>query len=113
MFSKLDRVLKEKVEVSSEKDSLKTQLDLVLKENEILKNKNECDVVLKKNDILSSKFEFVLKENDSLKNIIVLISKELECMILIPIFVMLPLVQLLVLRMHASHLLILKMIFVF
>ena len=40
LFSKLDLVLKEKVEVSSKRDSLKTQLDLVLKENEILKNKN-------------------------------------------------------------------------
>ena len=56
-----------------ERDSLKTQLDLVLKENEILKNKNDCDDALKKNKILSSKLEIVLKENNSLKNKIALI----------------------------------------
>jgi len=79
MFSKLDLVLKEKVEVSSERDSLKSQLDLILKENEILKSKNDLDVVLEKNNILSSNLEFALKENDSSKNKIILISKELEC----------------------------------
>ena len=79
LFSKLDLVLKEKVEISSERDSLKTQLDLILKKNEILKSKNDFDVVLKKNNVLSSRLDFVLKENDSLKNKIVLISKELEC----------------------------------
>ena len=31
LFSKLDLILKEKVEISSERDSLKTQLDFVLK----------------------------------------------------------------------------------
>jgi len=32
-------ILQERVEISSERDSLKTQLDLKLKENEILKKK--------------------------------------------------------------------------
>ena len=36
LFSKLDLVLKEKVEISSERDSLKTQLVLALNENKIL-----------------------------------------------------------------------------
>ena len=43
-----------------------------------LKNKNDCDDVVKKNKILSSKLAFVLKENESLKNKIVLISKKLD-----------------------------------
>ena len=33
---------------------------------------------MKKNEVLSSKLDFVLKENDSLKNKIISISKELE-----------------------------------
>ena len=62
MFLKLDLVLQEKVEVLNERDSLKTQLDLALKENEILKNKNDCDDILKKTyEVLSSKLEIVLK----------------------------------------------------
>jgi len=68
-------ILQERVEISSERDSLKSQLDLALKENKILKNKNDCDDVLKKNEVLSSKLDFVLKENNSLKNKIALISK--------------------------------------
>ena len=59
--------LQERDEISNERDSLKSQLDLALKENEILKNKNDCDNVLKKNEVLSSKLNFVLKKNDSLK----------------------------------------------
>ena len=47
---------------------MKTQLDLVLKENKILKNKNNFDIVLEKNNDISSKLKCVLKENDSLKN---------------------------------------------
>ena len=57
---------------------MKTQLDLALKENEILKNKNDCDDIVKKNKILSSKLNSILKENETLKNKIVLISKELD-----------------------------------
>ena len=60
--------MQEKVEVYNERDSLRSQLDLALKENKILKNRNDCDNVLINNDALSSKVEFVLKENDSLKN---------------------------------------------
>ena len=70
--------MQEKVEISNEKDSLKSQLELALKENEILKNRNDCESVLKKNEILSSKLDFVLKENESLKNKISSISKELD-----------------------------------
>ena len=62
MCSKLDLVLQEKVEISSERDSLKTQLDLALKENEMLKNKNNFGDILKKNEVLSSKIKIVLKE---------------------------------------------------
>ena len=54
-------------EISSKRDSLKSQLDLALKENEILNNKNTCDEVLKKNEVLSSKLDFILKENETLK----------------------------------------------
>ena len=57
---------------------MKTQLELVLNENKILKNKNDCNEVLKKNEILSSKLNFVVKENDSLKIKIASITKELE-----------------------------------
>ena len=66
------------MEIYNERDSLRSQLDLTLKENEFLKNKNDCDNVLKNNDVLSSKVEFVLKENDSLKREIDFITKELE-----------------------------------
>ena len=41
-----------------------------------MKNKNDCNVVLKKNEDLTSKLDFVLKENESLKNN--LISKKLD-----------------------------------
>ena len=77
---------------------MKTQFDLILKENKILKNKNNCNDVLKKNEALSSKLDFVLKENESLKNKIVLISKKLDLVskenislkiIYIPMFAML------------------------
>ena len=57
---------------------MKSQLDLALKENKILKNKNNCDDVLKNNKVLSSKPDCALKENNSLKNKISLISKELK-----------------------------------
>ena len=70
--------MQENVEISNERDSLKSQLELVLNENKILKNKNNCDDVLKKNEILSSKLDIVLKENESLKNKIISISKELD-----------------------------------
>ena len=69
--------MQERDEISSESDSLKSQLDLALNENKILKTKNDCENVLKKNEALTSKLDFVLKENDSLKNKIISISKEL------------------------------------
>ena len=50
LSSKLEIALQEKVEFSNECDSLKTQLELVLNENKILKNKNDCNEVLKKNE---------------------------------------------------------------
>ena len=78
MSSKLDVVLQEKFEISNERDSLKSQLELTLNENKILKNKNNCEIVLKKNEALSSKVDFVVKENESLKMKIVSISKELD-----------------------------------
>ena len=71
-------VLQEKEEISNDRDSLRSQLDLALKENKILKSKNNCDDVLNKNEFLSSKVDFILKDNDSLKNEIVFITKELE-----------------------------------
>ena len=70
--------LQEKVEIFNERDSLKSQLDLALNENKILKSKNNCDEILKKNEALSSKLYFVLKENETLKNKIALISKKLD-----------------------------------
>ena len=76
--SKLDLVLQEKVEVYNERDSLRSQLDLALKENEFLKSKNDCETLLKKNENLSSKVEFVLRGNHSLKNEIDFITKELD-----------------------------------
>jgi len=78
LSSKLDIVLQERDEISIERDSLKSQLDLALNENKILKSKNDCNDVLKKNEVLSSKLNFVLKKNNSLKNKIALISKELN-----------------------------------
>ena len=60
-------ILQERVEISSKRDSLKSQLILALDENKILKNKNDRDIVLKKNEVLSSKLEIVLKENETLK----------------------------------------------
>ena len=62
LSSKLDIVLQERDEISIERDSLKSELNLALKENEILKNRNVCENVLKKNESLSSKLVFVLKE---------------------------------------------------
>ena len=59
LFSKLKMVLQEKDEISIERDSLKSQLDLALNENKILKNKNDCDIVLKKNEALTSKLEII------------------------------------------------------
>ena len=70
--------LQERDEISNERDSLKSQLELALTENKILKNKNDCENVLKKNKVLSSKIEFVVKENNSLKIKIDSISKDLE-----------------------------------
>ena len=78
LLSRLDMVLQEKVEISNERDSLKSRLELTLKENELLKSKNDCEIILKKNEKLSSKVDFVLKENDSLKMKIASISKDLE-----------------------------------
>ena len=51
LFSKLNMVLQERVEISSERNSVKTQLDLALKKNKILKNKSNCDDVLRKNEV--------------------------------------------------------------
>ena len=52
LSSKLDCVLLEKVEVYNERDSLRSQLNLALKENEFLKSKNNCETILKKNEKL-------------------------------------------------------------
>ena len=78
LCSRLDLVLQDKVEISNERDSLKSRLNLALKENEFLKSKNDCETLLKKNENLTSKVNFVLKENDSLKIKIASISKDLE-----------------------------------
>ena len=43
-----------------------------------MKNKDDCNDVLKKNNVLTSKIDFVVKENESLKNEIVFITKELD-----------------------------------
>ena len=64
LFSKLNMALQERDEISNEKDSLKSQLDLALNENKILKGKNNCDEVLKKNEDLSSKLDFVEKKTN-------------------------------------------------
>ena len=50
LFSKLDMALQERDEISNERISLKFQLNLVLNENKILKNKNDCNDVLKNNE---------------------------------------------------------------
>ena len=71
-------LLYKREEISNERDSLKCQLELALNENKILKNNNTCDEILKKNEVLSSKLDFVVKENQSLKNKIASISKELD-----------------------------------
>ena len=57
---------------------MKSQLDLALKENQLLKNKNDCHAILKKNENLSSKIDFALKENVDLKNKIISISNDLN-----------------------------------
>ena len=41
LFSKLNMISQERAEISSERDYLKTQLDLALIENEFLKSKND------------------------------------------------------------------------
>ena len=43
-----------------------------------MKSKNDCNEVLKKNKAITLKLDFVVKENDSLKIKIALISKDLE-----------------------------------
>ena len=68
LSSRLEIALQEWDEISSELDSLKSQLAIALNENKILKTKNDYENVLKKNEALSSKVDFVLKENISLKN---------------------------------------------
>jgi len=78
LHARLDNVLQEKVEVYNERDSLRSQLELALKENEFLKSKNDCHAILKKNENLSSRVDFVLKENVVLKNKIISISNDLN-----------------------------------
>ena len=78
MHSRFDIVLQEKEEISNERDSLKSQLELALNENKFLKSKNDCDDVLKKNEVLSSKVDSVLRDNNILKNEIDFITKELD-----------------------------------
>ena len=78
LSSKLDKVLQEKVEVYNERDSLRSQLELALKENKFLKSKNDSETLLKKNENLSSKVDFTLKENVALKNKIISISNNLD-----------------------------------
>jgi len=78
LHARLDCVLQEKEEISNDRDSLKSQLELALKENNVLKSKNDCHAILKKNEKLSSKIDFVLKENVDLKNKIISISNELN-----------------------------------
>ena len=67
LHSRLDKILQEKVEVYNERDSLRSQLDLALKENKVLKSKSDCETLLKNNNVLSSKIEFVLRNNDFLE----------------------------------------------
>jgi len=78
LCSTFELVLQEKEEITSERDSLKSQLELALKEIEVLKSKNNCDDIVKNNEFLSSKLDFVLKDNLSLKNEIDFITKELD-----------------------------------
>ena len=78
LHSRLDIVLQEKNEILNERDSLKSQLNLTLKENKVLKSRNDCHDVLKKNEFLSSKLDFVLNSNDSLERVINFITKELD-----------------------------------
>ena len=78
MCSNFELVLQEKEEIASERDSLKSQLDLSLNEIEGLKSKNDCDDVVENNEVLSSKLDFVLKDNLALKNEIDFITKELD-----------------------------------
>ena len=47
LCSSFELTLQEKEEICSERDSLKSQLDLAIKENEFLKSKNDCDDVVK------------------------------------------------------------------
>ena len=47
LCSSFESILQEKEEITCERDSLKSQLDLALKENEFLKSKNDCNDVLK------------------------------------------------------------------
>ena len=118
LFSKLNMTLQERDEISNERDSLKFQLNLALNKNKILKNKNNCGDVLKKNEVLSSKREIVLKENESLKNKIALISKKLDLvsnenksLIMFVIFLVLHLLVInMLLAPHLLHLL--KVIYV-
>ena len=64
--------------IRDRRDSLKSQLDLALKEIEDLKGKNDCDDILKNNEFLSSKLDFTFKENLSLKSKIDFVTKELD-----------------------------------
>ena len=50
LHARLNNVLQEKVEVSNERDALRSQLELALKENKFLKSKNDCETLLKKNE---------------------------------------------------------------
>ena len=70
--------MQERDEISNERDSLKSKLDLALNENKILKSKNDCENILKKNEDLTLKLDFIVKENESLKNKIISISKDLD-----------------------------------
>ena len=78
LCSTFETILQEKEEITSERDSLESQLELALKEIEVLKGKNDCDDILKHNEILSSKLDFTFKDNLVLKNKIDSISKELD-----------------------------------
>ena len=78
LCSNFELTLQEKEEIASERDSLKSQLELALKEIDVLKGKDDCDDVVKNNEALSSKLDFVLKDNLILKNKIDSITKELK-----------------------------------
>jgi len=81
LCTSFETVLQEKGEIASERDSLKSQLELALNEINVLKSQNDCDDVLKNNEILSSKLDCVFKENLTLKNKIDSISKELDLLL--------------------------------